>query len=166
MKKKSAKERFWEKVKVESTGCWTWIGRKDHRGYGRFCTGGRDMPAHRYSYELAKGKLDPDKELHHICRHRACVRPSHLKALSHGENMRLAAQAGVWNGERNGNCKRKEEEVLAIKALCKVVPIPARYLSKIMNIPLRSVFAITRGECWKHLEVPIDLMIKSTRGTE
>jgi hypothetical protein len=72
--------------------------------------------------------------------------------------MALASKAGVWDGERNGNCRRKPEEVLAIKTLSRVVPIPARYFSKALGIPLRSVYAINNGECWRHLEPPDDLM--------
>ena len=32
-------KRFWEKVK-KTDGCWTWMGAKDRKGYGKFSIGG------------------------------------------------------------------------------------------------------------------------------
>lgn len=78
-------------AKIASRGdCWEWTGSRDPAGYGRFSIMGNsginlDL-AHRVAYELAKGPLGPVLEVDHRCRHRWCVRPSHLEAVTLQEN--------------------------------------------------------------------------------
>ena len=76
----------------------------------------------------------------------------HLDCTTHRENMRRAARAGAWNGMKNGNVRRTVEEVQAIKIFAEL-GVPIRKLSEYLKIPLRSVYAIVRGECWAHLEL-------------
>ena len=146
------------------SGCWIWIGAKTHNGYGRFGANGRLVYAHRFLFELAKGAVPVGLEVHHICRRRACVNPSHLEAVTHSENMRRAAATGVWDGSRNGFARRTEEEVLVIKIL-NAFAIPATLLALVMAIPQRSVYSITRRERWKHLEPDISAMLRDRRKT-
>ena len=81
---------FWEKV--DTTGnCWLWTGRKNSRGYGQ--TGGPEQMAHRTAYVLVVGPIPDGLELDHLCRVRACVKPSHLEPVTHAENCRRAALA-------------------------------------------------------------------------
>jgi hypothetical protein len=80
-----APERFWEKVQ-KTEGCWFWIGYLHPYGYGQFSNGGRLVPAHRWSYEDAKGAVPEGMQLDHLCRTRACVRPDHLEAVTSREN--------------------------------------------------------------------------------
>jgi transposase-like protein len=55
-------------------GCWLWMGATTRNGYGRF--GGHR--AHRYAYEAEHGPLDAGRPLHHQCKTKTCVNPSHL----------------------------------------------------------------------------------------
>lgn len=81
-------ERFWEKVKKTDT-CWLWMAGKTPKGYGVFY-GGPQHPrkaAHRYAYELMVGPIPSGMELDH--RHtcpKNCVRPEHLRAVTHKQN--------------------------------------------------------------------------------
>lgn len=61
----------------------------DEKGYGRFYDGNRARKAHDYAFGPIKGGLEPD----HLCRNRACVRKSHLEAVTHRENCQRAAYA-------------------------------------------------------------------------
>jgi len=48
---------------------------------------GKDLAAHRISYEMAYGEI-PDKMLvDHICQNRACVRPDHLRLATQKQNL-------------------------------------------------------------------------------
>ena len=88
------KERFWSKVEKTST-CWIWTGARNNIGYGSFYMGAlrpvgvqRLVTAHRFAYELLVGLIPDGCDLDHLCRVRACVRPSHLEPVSHQENIR------------------------------------------------------------------------------
>lgn len=76
--------RFWSKVD-KSGDCWLWMAAKSY-GYGRFWTAGRQYSAHRLSYELASGPIQEGLEIDHICHVRACVNPSHLRAVTTKQN--------------------------------------------------------------------------------
>ena len=81
----SAEERFWEKVEKTDT-CWNWKRAAHPSGYGMFKFQGRNTPAHRYSYNLAKGTIPAGLHIDHICHNRGCVRPSHLRAVTAKQN--------------------------------------------------------------------------------
>lgn len=87
-------QRF--RYKVWSHGdCWFWGAALGDDGYGRFHfgIGHRQMVrAHRFAYEMAKGTIPAGYEIHHICNHSQCVRPSHLVAMKHGEHSALSAK--------------------------------------------------------------------------
>lgn len=83
--------RFWSFVdKNNPNGCWNWT-LPLRIGYGRFSYHLHLVSAHRFSYELLHGKLDPKITLDHLCRNRACVNPSHLEPVS----MRVNALRGI-----------------------------------------------------------------------
>jgi len=63
------------------TGCWNWL-MATRNGYGilRDCGENRTWYAHRYYYEKATGiELHRSMQIHHTCRNRMCVNPSHLQ---------------------------------------------------------------------------------------
>lgn len=65
--------------------CWVWLGYKDRDGYGlssrpKVMSQGSNR-AHRISYEAEHGFI-PTGHLDHLCRNRACVRPSHLEPVT------------------------------------------------------------------------------------
>ncbi len=74
--------RFWGKVR-KTDRCWLWTGSLRH-GYGSFRVRGRTILAHHF----LTGKPPAGLEFHHLCRERSCVRPDHLEAVTHAENVR------------------------------------------------------------------------------
>lgn len=87
-------ERFWSKVaQIEGDGCWAWQGQLNKAGYGHFrrtLAPGvyQTVKAHRHAYEITRGPIGDGLTLDHLCGNPACVRPSHLEAVTRSENLR------------------------------------------------------------------------------
>ena len=74
----TAEARFWSKVE-RRRGCWVWKARTDRGGYGIFSVSRSTLVrAHRFSWELVRGRLPRAGCLLHRCGDRRCVNPSHL----------------------------------------------------------------------------------------
>jgi HNH endonuclease len=88
---KTPRERFWRKALGDvTTGCLIWHGKKQGPdGYGGFRhpEHARMTFAHRVAYELEVGPIPAGLELDHLCCNRLCVRPGHLEAVTHQENV-------------------------------------------------------------------------------
>lgn len=86
-------ERFWHYTRKDSDGHWMWTGPRNSsrtgRDYGLLFDSdlGRNVLAHRYSYELHKGPLPEGTEPDHTCDVQACVAPDHLEAVTHLVNV-------------------------------------------------------------------------------
>lgn len=72
------------------TPCLLWKWGKATFGYGAIAKGSGSTNAHRYFYEKLRGPIPRGMELDHLCRTPACVRPSHLEAVTHRQNMERA----------------------------------------------------------------------------
>ena len=103
-------ERFWPKVNKVGPlpdyaphlgPCWLWMAGKI-RGYGNFRTQGGTQ-AHRFAYSLEFGTIPDGLELDHLCRNRACVRPSHLEAVTGLVNIRRGYAARYTGFCRHGH---------------------------------------------------------------
>lgn len=80
--------KFKRKVEVLDNGCWQWRGAINKtEGYGRFYARDRTGDAHRFSYIVHKGEVPEGLVLDHICRHRSCVNPDHLRPVTNAENV-------------------------------------------------------------------------------
>jgi len=98
--------RFWHKViPNEETGCWEWCAAHNRKGYGHFGWNGRHHMAHRVSFTVLVGPIPEGKEVHHICVNPPCVRPDHLAAVTHLENMQ-ASSSPIMKKAKQTHCKR------------------------------------------------------------
>lgn len=89
------------RVRPRPDGCWLWTGYIDSDGYGR-CAARSDgqVLVHRIFYIEWIGPIPQGLEIDHLCRNRACVRPAHLEAITHGENVRRGISGRVNGGRQ------------------------------------------------------------------
>ena len=135
--------------KVEKTdGCWFWMAGLNRTGYGQFAAAGKNIRAHRYSYEFHKGLIPKDMLVMHSCDQRNCVNPDHLALGTDADNVHDAMQKNRHQkGESNGKCKLKESQVLEILSGDE----PTDFFVEKFNISKEQVCKIRAGKQWKHL---------------
>jgi hypothetical protein len=161
--------KFWSKVD-RSGECWEWKGaRKPPENYGIM---GRNVRAHRWIFQKLNGPLPADKPfVCHKCDNPPCVRPDHLFAGSHDDNMRDCSvkkrtimhkhpEKSSWcgnaiprvKGERNGTSKLTADQVIEIRRLFDNKLKTVRELTAMYGLKaIGSMWRICKREQWKHL---------------
>lgn len=102
------------------TGCWLWAGTIDRNGYGMISRGGRFLPAHRWSWTVHNGHLDPDLVIRHRCDTPACVNPDHLVPGTRGDNLIDAYSRGRRHqakGSASRCAQHTEADAVAVRCL-------------------------------------------------
>lgn len=124
--------RFWAKVNKDGPvppmrpdlgPCWLWTACISGNGYGHF----NRNSAHRWSYIEANGPIPKGLEPDHLCRNRRCVRPTHLEAVTHRENVlrgqslsaENAAKTNCPQGHAYSGSNLKMDEARGIR-LCRI----------------------------------------------
>ena len=86
----AGRQQYVEEDRGFDTPCWIWQGYIHvDNGYGeisRVNRAGRTRAAHRAFYEEEYGPIPDGHRVHHRCEVRACVRPTHLEAVSKEEH--------------------------------------------------------------------------------
>jgi hypothetical protein len=89
---------------AEQGDCWIWTGSLNHKGYGQIDSG----LVHRSAYGLWVGEIDPGLQVDHLCRVRACARPTHLEAVTPRVNT-LRGEGRAAQQARQSHCLRGHE---------------------------------------------------------
>ena len=92
---KARRIRDEERYSVDKYGCWIWNGHIDKHGYGKTSRDGISISSHQYFYNKIKGETPEGLELDHICRNTSCCNPSHMKLVTHHENVLRGNKAGM-----------------------------------------------------------------------
>jgi len=77
---------FSRTIRNEESGCLLYMGALDKDGYPKISYQGRMRLGSHVVYELIHGTIS-EGEIDHICYVRCCVEPSHLRLLTHRENV-------------------------------------------------------------------------------
>jgi len=121
-------------------GCLLWVGRQN-----RLSWEGRLQSVRRLSFTLSNGPIPVDAMILCRCMHLRCIEPSHLFA---GSQAVLSARITRWKGERNGNHKLMQRQVLAIRAAAG----PQRIIADLFGVSRTTVGLIRRRQAWAHLQ--------------
>ena len=136
--------------------CWEWRGHITQAGYGWFALSHRKgIAAHRFALQLATGIEQPEEifACHH-CNNRKCCRPSHLFWGTATDNQRDMTNKGRhrW-GEKNGQAKLTEEQVIEIKELLSDGQYSQQEIGNMFGVCQSAISAIKLGKSWNPTEL-------------
>ena len=160
MKRRSLKERFWEKVN-KTHGCWNWTAGDNGEGYGTIRakndSGKRIMAlAHRLSWEFHHGVIPEGLLVLHHCDNPSCVRPDHLFLGTKKDNAVDRDSKGrriALRGARHGLSKLNDEAIKVIRHLYSDGVKTRAKLAKSYMVSWGTVDAVVNNKTWLHIPV-------------
>lgn len=93
--------------------CWEWEGTRTTDNYGQFSLRGRVLRAHRVSYTLFNGTIEPGMLVRHRCDNPLCVNPKHLVLGTNADNMQDLSEK-LYAKQFNGMSRLDFEMVEAL----------------------------------------------------
>lgn len=152
---KTDSQRFEEKFEaVPFGGCWIWTAAINANGYACVWDGEKVEAASRVSYRLYIGEIPRGAFICHHCDNPLCVRPDHLYAGTHKQNMadkmRRGRGAGApmnSKGEGNVKAKLRVTDVLVIRQSSA----GSRELAATFGVNIGTIQSIRSRKTWRHL---------------
>lgn len=159
---KTAEERFWAKVD-KSGECWLWkAGRFVGPGYGAVKRNGKQLRAHRVSWETRFGPVPAGRFVCHSCDTPSCVRPDHLFLGTAADNMAdCRAKGRIASGDRNAAhahpelMPRRERHGRAKLSAATAKAIRVAYrrgnglvLARKYSVGSSTIYRVVKGESW------------------
>ena len=138
-------------VKTEA-GCLEWRGRLLENGYGVLNVNRVYILAHRVSYLIANGAIDPFLQTRHSCDNRRCVNPDHLSLGTCQDNANdRVSRNRQCKGESHGRCRLKTEDVIAIRRHRDVDGLGYKEIAKKFSISRSMALLICHRKKWTHV---------------
>ena len=153
-------EKFWSKVSPgDEDACWEWHAYCNDYGYGIVSHRGKELRAHRVSWEIHNGPILDGLCVLHECDNPPCVNPNHLFLGTRGVNAadkvrKGRARGGSLPGESNPAAKLKVEDVREIKRRGK-----RKYrgmltdLGRDFGVTKQMISLILKGKKWAHVTI-------------
>jgi hypothetical protein len=139
---------------VSDKGCWIFLGAKDRDGYGVFGhTKGKQLRAHRASYEFYKGKVSKDLLVCHICDITSCINPSHLFLGSPKDNTHDMIKKGrkaSHKGQNHPSAKINDLDVIWIRKQ-RDSGRKLKDIASDIGVSFGHISAICKRIVWKHI---------------
>ena len=151
-KGRSIEERFEGfYIPEPNSGCWLWFGGVGQKGHGLFRgPGGRQVNAHRFSYELYVGPIPDGLWALHRCDNPPCVNPEHLFIGTcqdnHDDMIRKGRKVSVI-GAAHPKTQLTEQDVLNIRADTR----PLAVIGADYGFDKQHVWKIKKRWYWKHI---------------
>lgn len=153
---KTPTERFFESFeKLSTTDCWEWTSYKANFGYGKLRANGREVRAHRFSYEYFVGPIPNGLCVLHKCDNPPCVNPKHLYIGTKRDNARDMIERGrayqpPTQGEYNSQAKLHDGDIHVIRYLVEC-GLKQTHVANFLGISKHQVNSIVHKRSWAHV---------------
>lgn len=152
--------RFWKHVDKRSEDeCWDWKADCSRSGYGGLWDNqrGKNISAHRLSYEIHRGPIEKGMYVIHSCDNKRCVNPKHLEQGSPKKNTNDAIDRGlrpkmpipVKFGEQNPKSKLTIEQVRFIRTNPNM---GHKEIADMYGLSPNCIRGVRIGRTWKGVE--------------
>lgn len=138
-----------------ATGCWEWEKSRLLDGYGIIRIDGRNVLAHRASYEAFRGPISAEMVCH-TCDNPPCCNPWHLFLGDNSANQKDRVLKGRWappvdlRGSRHPKSKLTEDDVLAIRQRFSVGESQST-LARVFGVSQSMISLIVLRKKWAHI---------------
>lgn len=148
-------EWFESKLITVPGGCKEWSGCRFLNGYGVVRMNGKNMKAHRVSFELyVQRPISDNMFILHSCNNPPCCNPSHLREGTHQDNMTDKLQSGRQpRGEANAKSKLTQCQVDEIRK--NPSNLTQYQLADLYGVKRPCIAKIQRGKIWRLHDVNV-----------
>lgn len=147
---KNIEQRLMDYSELDPSGCRLWTKNTVRGGYGQVSYRGKQVLAHRLSYEISVGPIPEGLCVLHRCHTPACINPDHLRVGTHQDNSNDMVRAGRSpSGEKSGRAKLTHGQVQSIRQKHSEGGYSLAALGVLFGVSKTQISYIVRGKSWK-----------------